>query len=232
MNTMRRTAIIIGVFFITATVASSLGMVILSPILDAPDYLIGISAKEYQVIMAVLFMLIDVVAVVSIAVMMYPILKKHNETLALGYVAARIIEGILFLVYVFVLLLLLTLSREFVTAGTQDASYFQTGGNLLRAASDWAFSLGLGFVFALSALILNYSLYQLKLIPRWLSGWGLIGATLVFALHMLEFFSIDLTEILDLPIAVQEMVFAVWLILKGFNPSANASNLKKSEDEE
>jgi hypothetical protein len=66
-------------------------------------------------------------------------------------------------------------------------------------------------------------LFSLKLVPRWLSGWGFIGAILVFALLPLEFFSINLTEILDLPIAVQEMVFAVWLIVKGFNPSAIAS---------
>jgi hypothetical protein len=159
--------------------------------------------------------------------MMHLILKKHNEALALGYVAARIIEGVLFIVYVVILLLLLTSSQEFAKAGTPDASYFQTVGTLLLAASDWAFSLGLGLAFALSALILNYSLYQSKLIPRWLSGWGLVGATLVFALHLLEFFSINLAEILDLPIALQEMVFAVWLIVKGFNSSAIASESAK-----
>ncbi|MFC1718116.1 DUF4386 domain-containing protein [Candidatus Poribacteria bacterium] len=227
MNTHRKTAIIVGVLFITATVASSLGIVILSPILDAPDYLISVSANEYKVIMAALFMLIDVVAVVGIAIMMYPILKKLNGTLALGYVAARIIEGVLFTVYVVILLLLLTLSQEFVKAGSPDASYFQTTGNLLQAASDWALSLGLRLAFALSALILNYLLFNSKLVPRWLSVWGIVGATLVFALLPLEFFSINLTEILDLPIALQEMVFATWLIVKGFNSSAIASESAK-----
>ena len=223
MNTHRKTAIIVGALFILATVASSLGIFIFSSILDAPDYLISVSANESQVIMAALFVLIDVVAVVGIAIMMYPILKKHNEALALGYVAARTIEGVLFTVYVVILLLLLTLSQEFVKAGTPDASYFQTGGTLLRAASDWALSLGLRLAFALSALILNYLLFNSKLVPRWLSGWGFVGATLVFALLLLEFFGINLTEILDLPIALQEMVFALWLIVKGFNSSAIAS---------
>lgn len=223
MNTYRNTAIIVGVLFIIATVASSLGFVILSPILDAPDYLTGVSANEYQVITAVLLMLIDAVAVVGIAIMMYPVLRKLNEALALGYVAARTIEGVLFTVYVVTLLLLLTLSQEFVRAGAPDASYFQTGGTLLQAASDWTLSLGLRLAFGLSALILNYLLFKSKLVPRWLSGWGFVGAALVFALLLLEFFSINLSEILDILIAVQEMVFAVWLIVKGFNSSAIAS---------
>ena len=223
MDTHRKAAIIVGALFILATVASSLGIFIFSSILDAPDYLISASANEYQVIVAALFMLIYVVAAIGIAIMMYPILKKLNEALALGYVAARTTEGILFIAYVVILLLLLTLSQEFVKAGTPDASYFQTGGTLLQAASDWALSLGLRLAFALSALILNYLLFSSKLVPRWISGWGLVGAALVFALLLLEFFSINLTEILDLPIALQEMVFAVWLIVKGFNPSAIAS---------
>jgi hypothetical protein len=227
MNTHRKTAIIVGALFILATVASSLGIFIFSSILDVPNYLISVSANESQVIMAALFMLIDVVAVVGIAIMMYPILKKHNEALALGYVAARTIEGVLFTVYVVILLLLLPLSQEFVKAGVPDASYFQTGGTLLRAASDWALSLGLRLAFALSALILNYLLFNSKLVPRWLSGWGFVGATLVFALLLLEFFGINLTEILDLPIALQEMVFALWLIVKGFNASAIASEPAK-----
>jgi hypothetical protein len=227
MNTHRKTAIIAGVLFIAATVASSLSFIILEPILDALDYLISVSANESQVIMAALLMLIDVVAVVGIAIMMYPILKKHHEAIALGYVAARIIEGVFFIVYLVPVLLLLTLSQEFVKAGAPDASYFQTGGTLLLAASDWTLVLGLRLAFALSALILNYSLYQSKLIPRWLSGWGFVGGTLVFVLLLLRFFSINLTEIFDLPIALQEMVFAVWLIVKGFNPTAIASESAK-----
>jgi hypothetical protein len=217
MDTSRKNAIIVGVLFIIATVASSLCVVISSSILDAPDYLGRVSGNERQMIVAALLMSIDVVAVVGIAVTMYPILKKHRETLALGYVAARMIEGVLHLVYVITLLLLLTLSQEFAQAGAPDASYYQTGGTLLLAASDWTFSLGLGLAFALSALILNYSLYRSELVPRWLSGWGFVGAALVLALFLLRLFGIHPAEILDLVIALQEMVFAVWLIVKGFN---------------
>jgi hypothetical protein len=222
MNSNRKTAIIVGVLFIIATVAFSLSEVILPPILDDPDYLIDVSANENQVIIGALLVLIDVVAVAGIGIVMYPILKNHNETLAFGYAGARIAEGILFSVNVIPILTLLTLSKEFVMAGAPDASYYQTLGTLLIAAGDWAFLLGFGVAFTLSALILNFVLYQSKLVPRWLSVWGFVGAVLLWAYYLLQFFSINQVEILFLPIAVQEMVFAVWLIAKGFNPSAIA----------
>jgi len=110
-----------------------------------------------------------------------------------------------------------------VAAGSRDASYYQASGTLLRAARDWAFEMGPGIVFTLSALILNYILYKSKLVPQWLSGWDLVGAPLMLASHLSKFFSINLPEILFVPIALQEMVFAVWLIAKGFNSSAIAS---------
>jgi hypothetical protein len=158
---------------------------------------------------------------------MYPILKKHNVSMALGSVGFRIIEGALFSVGVISLLLLVTLSQEFVQAGAPDASYFQTLGELLVGVSTFSLVLG-GLAFSLGALMYYYLLYQSKLIPRWLSGWGLIGVTLGLAAYLNQFFSPSAfapsgIDIGHLPIFLQEMVFAVWLIVKGFNPSAIAS---------
>ena len=223
MNTNRKTARIVGLLFITATVASSLSFAIFDPILNAPDILVNVSANITQVIIGVLLLLIDCAAVVAIPVMLVPIFKKHNEALALGYVGARIIESVILIVGTIILLSLLTLSQEYVQAGTPDASYFQTLGTLLLAVYEWALLVGIMIVFSLTALILNYLLYQSELIPRWLSVWGLIGATLLLAVGLLEIFGFNLTEILSIPIALQEMVFAVWLIVKGFNSSAIAS---------
>jgi hypothetical protein len=223
MNTYKKTAIIVGVLFITATVASSLGFVILDPILNVPDILVNVSANTTQVTIGVLLLLIDSAAVVGIAVMMFPILKKHNEGFALGYVGFRVIEAAIIIVASIILLSLLTLSQEYVQAAAPDASDFQTFGTLLLAVWDWALLLGIMIVFSLTALILNYLLYQSELVPRWLSGWGLIGATLLLAAGLLEIFGINLTDLINLPIALQEMVFAIWLIVKGFNSSAIVS---------
>jgi hypothetical protein len=229
MNSNRKTAIIVGALFITATVAYSLGVIYLDPIIGGSDYLTKASENENQVILGAFLVLIDAVAVAGIGIMIYPILKKHNEALALGYAGARIAEGVLFIVNVIFILTLLTLSQAFVKAGALDASYYQTLGTVLLAAGDWAFLLGFGLAFALSALILNSLLYQTKLIPRWLSGWGFVGAVLIFVYYLLQFFSTNQVEILFLPIAVQEMVFAVWLIIKGFNSPAIVSESVKTD---
>ena len=229
MDSNKKTAIIVGALFITATVAYSIGVLLLDPILRNPDYLSEAYKNENQVIIGSLLMLIDCVAVAGIGIVIYPILKKHNKTLAFGYAGARIVESAIFIVNIIAILTLLTLSQEFVKAGAQDAIYYQTLGTVLLAGGDWAFWVGFGLVFGLSALILNFVLYRSKFIPRWLSGWGFVGAALVLANFLLQPFSNGPVDILFLPIAVQEMVFAVWLIVKGFNLSAKDVELIKSD---
>ena len=220
LNSFKKTAIIVGVLFITATVAYSIGMILLDPILGDSDYLTKVSENENVVIMGAFFVLIDAVAVAGIGITIFPVLKKHNEASALGYAGARIAEGILFVVNAMFILTLLTLSQEYVKAGTPSDPYYQTLGTVLLAAGDWAFLLGFGVAFTISALIVNFVLYKSKLVPRWLSGWGFVGAALLWVYYLLQYLSISYVEILFLPIAIQEMVFAVWLIAKGFNPPA------------
>ncbi len=233
MNANKKTARIVGVLFITATVASIVATFgFLEPILNAPDYPISVSANESQWIIGVLIDAINSAAVIAIAVVLFPILKKHNEALALGYVASRIIESVILIVGHISLLLLLTLSQEYVQAGAPDASYFQTLGTLLLAAYEWTWLLGPMIVLSLTALILNYILYQTKLVPRFISVWGLIGATLMLAAGVLGVFGLSrfstITIILTLPLALNEMVLAVWLIVKGFNSSVIVSQSTKT----
>jgi len=167
--------------------------------------------------------LIWALAVVGIVVTLFPILKVHNEALALAFSGLRFMEALSTVIHSIILLSLLTLSQEYAAAGMPGASYFQTVGTLLLAAREWTFLIGSGLVWSLSALILNCLLYQGRLTPRWLSAWGVVGAALSFANYLPEFLGIDSIEILFYPIAVQEMVFAVWLIARGLKPSAVAS---------
>jgi hypothetical protein len=224
----------VGILFITATVAGIVCFTILDPIRDDPDYLTKVSANENQVLVGMLFMIIMGVAGASIAIPMYPILKKHNETLALGAVGFRIIEGVLFIAYAIMTLALLTLSQEYAKAETPDASYYQTLGTLLLETSDWTFLIGQGLVFPLAALMYYYIFYQSKLIPQWLSGWGFIGAALEIADALFIIFGLYaesslISSLLDVPIFLQEMVLAVWLIVKGFDSSVIASESAKTD---
>jgi hypothetical protein len=220
MDQFKKTAIIVGILFITATVAYSIGMILLDPILGDSDYLTEVSENEKFVIIGAFFVLIDAVAVAGIGITIYPILKKYKERSALGYAGARITEGIFFAVNVIFILALLTLSQEFVNAGVQDDIYYQTLGTLLQALADWAFLVGFGLAFTISALILNLTLYRSNLVTRWLSSWGFVGAILLWVYYLLQYVGVNQFEILFFPIAVQEMVFAVWLIVKGFDKTA------------
>ncbi|MCP4536179.1 MAG: DUF4386 domain-containing protein [Chloroflexi bacterium] len=223
MNTNKKTAIIVGVLFITATVTYMIGSSYLDPILDAPDYLVNVSANKNLVLIGMLFELVNNVAVVCIPFMMFPILKKHNEALSLGYVVFRIVESVTLIIGSISILSLVTLSQEFVKVGAPDAAHFLASGTLLLADRDWTVLLGVNIVFPLGSLIYNYLLYRSKLIPRWLSGWGFVGAALLLPRALMLLFGDNTLVILTLPIWVQEMVFALWLIVKGFNPSAIAS---------
>jgi Domain of unknown function (DUF4386) len=225
MNSSNKTAKWAGALFIIATAASLLGTGFTGSA-DAPDYLVRISANGSQIMIGALLAFIAAAGSASIAISLYPILKKYNEGLALGAVGFRLIEGVFYIVGIIGLLLLLTLSQEFVRAGAPGASYFQTLGALILAARNWAnFVFGV-ISFCLGALMYYYVFYQSKLVPRWLSGWGLIAIALLLAMALLIMFGQEpsgMTLLLALPIAVQEMVLAVWLIVKGFNPSAIAS---------
>ena len=237
MNTYRKNAIIAGALWIAATVVPILGMVVIQYIqyIDAPDYLVTVAANANQVKTGALFELVYAFASASIAIWLYPVLKKYDEALALGSVAFRLIEGILGIVAVIGLLSLLTLSQAYVKAGAPDASGFQAVGTSIFAARHWAGMLS-GAAFILGATMYYYIFYRSKLIPRWLSVWGLIGVPFWIASILLRMFgvieSLSTSAILfDLLIMVNEMVLAVWLIVKGFNPSAIASlNAKTDTD--
>ncbi len=225
MKTHRKTAIVVGVLFIIATVLSLISSTLIGSVIDTPNYLTNVSANGNQMILGALLELAAAISVVLIPAMMFPILKQHNEGMALGYFGFRIIEAITLIVGAISSLLLITLSQKYVNAGAPAASYFQTSGALLLAARNWAFPLN-PIVFGPGALMFYYVLYQSKLIPRWLSAWGLIGATMVFVLGLLGMFG-NILIFLAIPIGVQEMVMAVWMIVKGFNPSAIASGSAK-----
>jgi hypothetical protein len=214
------TAIIVGVLFLTVMFTYTLGaFVFIDPILNAPDYLINISANKTQVIIGVLLELINGIAYVGIAVLVFPILKQFNESMALGYVGFRIIEFAMQIVSDISPLLLITLSQEFLNAGAPDASSFQPLSTLLLAERYWANQM-VFIAYGLGALIFYYLLHQSKLIPRFLSVWGLIGAPLVLINVMLEIFGFNPALILGFQMGLNEIVLGIWLIVKGFNSSA------------
>jgi hypothetical protein len=232
MNSTRKTAIIVGTLLIACTATTILSLTLINPILDDPEYLTMLAGNENLAILGAILEFIWAATAMGIAIWLYPILKRFNEALALGSVVFRVVEGVLVFIGTLGLLSLLTLSQEFLVAGVPDASSFQTVGTTLLAVRHWTLDGIVLIAFCLGALLYYAVFYQSKLIPRWLSGWGFLGAALSLVVSLFSLFNPDFVEswmhtLLNAPIAFQEMVFAVWLIIKGFNSSAIAFGSEK-----
>ena len=129
----RWTAVIVGILFITATGSYMLGSGNIDPILNTPDYLIEVSTNEGQVVVGTILEFVNHIAVVCIPFMMFPIFRKYNEALALGYSVFRVVESVTLIVGNIILLSILTLSQEFVSVGAPDASHYLTAGSMIMA---------------------------------------------------------------------------------------------------
>ncbi|PLS18160.1 DUF4386 domain-containing protein [Bacillus sp. M6-12] len=237
MNSNKKAAKIVGVLFILAAVTAVIGLNLYNPILKEPDYLIKGSEHANQVILGAVMELILVVSAIGTATTMFPILRKYNETIALWHVCFRFLEAIVITVGVISVLSLLTLSREFAAAGAPDTASFQASGILLKAVHDWTFMLGPLFMLGINTMMYSYIFYKTKLVPRFISNLGMTGAALVFICALLVMFGVIQQisfwgAILAVPVAANEMILAVWLIVKGFNESALASMPVKRKRQE
>jgi hypothetical protein len=236
MNNYRKLAISAGVLFIIYTVVDVLCFPFLAPV-TAPNYLVSVSENASLVGTGALFLLIGYACASGIAISLYPVLKKYNATLALGAVGFRITEGVLGFVSVCALLSIVTLSQLFVKAGAPDASYYQTLGALLYAGKQWVANVGSLLAFSIGCTLYYHIFYQTKLVPRWISVWGLVFGILgivscaLVSIGLIAPFGTE-QVLMVIPMLPQEMVLAVWLIAKGFNPSAIASLSAKSATKE
>ena len=216
------TAVLVGLFFIIGTVSGVLSMIFLGSFMEDPEYLTSIAANGNKVVIGVLCILTMGFALTMVPVLLYPIFRKFNQTLAMGAVVFRgALEAVVYMAQAVLWLLLLSVSQGFSVAGSADVPVFQNIGALFISADAWIAHI-LSIVFSLGALMIYWVFYRSKLIPRWLSIWGIVGGILYFAAPIAGLFDLDL-GFLMLPLALQEMVLALWLIIKGFNPNAIAS---------
>jgi len=227
MNNFRKLAISAGILFIIYTSFDVLSFLFLGPV-NSTNYLVIVSENASLVGAGAFLLIIGGVCASGIAISLYPVLKKSDPVLALGAVGFRISEGVLRFVSVCILLSIITLSQLYVKAGAPDSSYFQTLGELLLAARGWVSHVGALLAFSVGCTLYYIVFYRTKLIPRWISVWGLvfgISGMISCALVSIRLIAPMGTEqvLMIIPMLPQEIVLAVWLIVKGFNPSAIAS---------
>ncbi|WP_409295568.1 DUF4386 domain-containing protein [Peribacillus sp. SCS-26] len=225
MDLYKRAGKTAGIFFILAAVTAVIGLRLYDPILNGPDYLAAGSTHANQVITGALMELILVVSIIGTAAAMFPLLRRYNETIALLHICFRFLEGIIITVGIISMLALLTLSREFAGISAADNLSLQASGTLLKAVHDWTFMLGPLFMLGLNTMMYSYIFFKTRLVPRFISILGITGAASVFICALLVMFGVieqisAVGGILALPVAANEMILAVWLIVKGFNKSA------------
>ncbi len=214
-----------GLLLIIGTAAGFISMGLMADVLGAPDYLTQMAANENMVLAGGFFMLVMGGACAGIAIAMYPVLRKYSESLALGAVAFRLIEGVGMIISVIGLVSLLAVSQGYVKAGPADAAYFQALGTTILAGYNWVVNVGFGLAWCTGALLYYYIFLRTRLVPLWLTAWGFLGITLSVTFCLLAMFNYVGTDsplqfLLSVPIMIQEMVLAVWLIFKGFDPAA------------
>src|ERR671921_2502198 len=217
-----------GVLFVITYIASIPPVLFLyGPLLDDPRYIVGGGAADNGLALGALLELILIVANIGTAVVLYPVAKRVSEILALGFVTARVIESVFIAVGLLIVLSMVTLRQE--AAAGADANSLLAVGQSLVTLQKWTFLLGPGFVVGIgNGLILGYLMYRSGLVPRGLAMLGLIAGPVLLARFVGILFGVfEPTSVLGglmvVPEFIWELALGIWLIVKGFNPSAVAS---------
>ena len=222
MKKYQLTARVVGVgMLLLIALSIFVNMIYLGPIVFAPDFLTNVSANANQVKISILLELLNGTLSVGIAVLLLPIFIQHNKSMAYGYFGFSIFTFTIIAVDIFSILSILSLSKEYVSAGSPDTAYFQTLGTLLYENRWWSHYMTI-LVSCLPLFIFYLFLYQIKLIPRFISIWGIAAVPLIVAAVLLAIFDQDTYMGLMMPGGINQIFLGGWLIVKGFNSSAIA----------
>lgn len=221
MKSNRKTATVAGVFFMLAAVAAITGLALYNPILHDPTYILQGAENDVQIKWGAFFEIVTAFAVIGTAVTLYPVLKKYNESMAIGTVTFRLLEATIIIIGIMSLLTILTLNQQYTGEVNANNNTYLVNGRLLVALHDWTFLFGPNIVLGPSTFMTGYLLYRSKLVPGFISVLGMVAGPLVSASGIMAMFGIyaqvSVTGALTcLPVFLYEMLLAFWLIAKGF----------------
>jgi hypothetical protein len=226
INTYRTTATVVGIVWLAGFVLAVVGNNLILSILGMPNHLSTVSAHSMQVAIGGVVMLICAAAEVALGVLMFPVLKQHDDRIALGYLGSKIVDAIFFTIWVIFLLIQIPLGSEYLKAAAVGASSLQALSSVSLQASQYAYQISqIAVVFA--GFLLCYMFFRTKMVPRWVAVWGLAGYAVLLCGSMLEILGFNLHLIQTIPGGLWELFICVWLIAKGFNSSAFVSHADK-----
>jgi Domain of unknown function (DUF4386) len=229
MKSIRSAAVVVGILYIVGTVSGVLGAVAVSGLLGGPDTLGQVAAHANQVRWGALCILAMGVSLALVPAVLYPILSRLSRPLAIGYLIFRgALETFTYLAVASCWLILVATAEQARGAGEGVRAQLGSVAEILVKAQDPIITAVQDLTFGIGAMMLYYLLYQGRLLPRWLSVWGLLGAVAYFAGGLVAVFGANPMYLLLL-LGVQEMVMAVWLIVKGFNTDAPVFHSTRSD---
>ncbi|HEY2879360.1 DUF4386 domain-containing protein [Nocardioides sp.] len=217
---MRNHARAAGIFYLLTFASSIPALILIGPILDNANYVTS-AGSDTRVLWGCLLDGVNALTAVGSAVALYPVVKRQNGSMALGFVTSRLMEAAVIMIGVVSLLAVVTMRQDF-TGG--DAASLTVTANALVDVRNWTFLFGPGLMPVFNAVLLGTLLYRARLVPRIIPTVGLIGAPLLFAAFLATLFGgIDQVSstafLLTLPIAAWEFSVGVWMTFKGFTPS-------------
>jgi len=209
-----------GISFLIGYISYGLGFGLLNNLINSPNALAAIfSAKNQVIFEAAIMMAVFAPVNIVLGIIMVPIFKPFNQTLAYGYLSSAIASTVLLIVGAVFLLLVIPLSDEFVRIGAGDIKSVELLFLLCKKANFYSYQIAM-VVWGMGGLILSYLLFVSKLVPQWLSIWGLIGYVIFISGAFFAIFGYNIDVILDIPGGLFEIFLSFWLIIKGFMKAA------------
>jgi hypothetical protein len=220
MSLDQKRARVFGVLYLMTFLTSIPALALYQPVLDHPVGYIAGAGHGTQIFLGAFLELLLIIANIGTAVVIFPIVKRQSEELALGYVTARLFECTFILVGILAVLGIVTLRQEVAGAGEAAVAY------TLAAIKDWTFLVGPGWVVGWgNGLILGYLMYRSGLVPRWMAWLGLIGGPLIIASGTAVLFGVDhpsgpLQGLATIPQFLWELSLGIYCTFRGFRPSS------------
>jgi hypothetical protein len=196
------------------------GFQLYQSILSAPNHLSTVSANSMTIAIGAILWLLAVVGDAAHGVLMFPILKPHNERIAVGYLAFRIMDAVFIAIMVLFVLLQIPLGSAYLNAAAADAPALQALSMVFAQAQLYAYEIGM-ITVGISGLMLCFTLYRAQLVPRWLAVWGLLGYAIILCGMVSAVMGSGLGDLSSYAGGLWEVFVGVWLILKGFNAPAS-----------
>jgi len=198
------------------------GVLSITPSVESKTFLVDVFRNKNQVLIGALFQFLLIPIYIGFSLLLYPIVKQYNRIYSVGFVGFKFMAGIFQLIGVILLPIFVLLSQKYVNVIGPNVVFYELVGDLLKLSRDLTNHLGVILTTGLGNILLYLIFYKVELVPKWLSLWGLVGnilimlASFLFMFQCIKVISFEY-GIMSVPLVLQEVILAIWLIVKGFN---------------